>query len=274
MQFLKHFIKYQSLGNDFIVFDWFKKPTSFIHEELKDAQWQQFVTKICDRHFGIGADGVLIVTYSSSDKVPEILIFNADGSNGQICLNGLRCIAKHLFDHHNFPVSFTIKMGSRIIECSVQSKDGVTTITTNVGCVDYFGPCTIQTTVGQFDGYKASVGNPHFVIFDAKSVQWLAQYGALIESHAAFQQKTNVEFVVPESSKKYSVTVYERGAGVTLACSSGAAAIMGVLDHLKQCKRGEIITLKMPGGALLCSVEQNGTVTLTASAEYVFQGTM
>src|SRR3989338_293477 len=113
MQFLKHFVKYQSLGNDFIVFDWFKKPTSFIQEELKDAQWKEFVIKTCDRHFGVGADGVLIITCCPQEGVPEILVFNADGSNGQTCLNGLRCVAKHLFDTHHFPKEFRIKMSQR-----------------------------------------------------------------------------------------------------------------------------------------------------------------
>ena len=117
----KKFYKYQSLGNDFIIFDWYKKNQNSIDETLKIRhRLISLVQNSCKRHFGVGADGILILK-KDPKNFPQALIFNSDGSKAEICLNGLRCIAHHLYTHHNFAHNFKIKMGKKVIECVVQN---------------------------------------------------------------------------------------------------------------------------------------------------------
>src|SRR5438045_267055 len=138
MSILKNFVKYHSLGNDFIVFDWYKRPSFYMHNELQEASWKQFVIDMCNRHYGVGADGIVIITNSQQAGMPEMLIFNADGTQAESCLNGLRCVAKYLFTEYHFPESFNIKLGQRIIECvmnpSTTQRDDYDVIT-RVGAV-------------------------------------------------------------------------------------------------------------------------------------------
>ena len=137
---LKHFIKYQSLGNDFILYDWYKKPAVFVQQALKDAGWAQFVKDLCDRHFGVGADGILIIKSSPETSFPEMLIFNADGSQAQMCMNGVRAAAHYLFTHHGVQKIFKIRVGQRDVECSViedKNKEKPIDVVTNVGSALY-----------------------------------------------------------------------------------------------------------------------------------------
>ena len=131
------FFKYQSLGNDFILLDWL--------DESKydfDANWSKLVQCLCDRHYGIGADGVLIIRKNGSEL--ESLIFNADGSYGDKCLNGLRCVAHYLVIQKNYPPKLEIFMGNKLMQCEVGTK-----VTINVGQANYQKQQQIQ-----FDYYK------------------------------------------------------------------------------------------------------------------------
>jgi len=142
MSILKNFVKYHSLGNDFIVFDWYKRPASYMENELHGAAWKQFIARICDRHYGVGADGVLIVTSCPQAGMPEMLIFNADGSPAEMCLNGLRCVAHYLFNTYKFPEHFSIKVGSRVIDCLVsqpKGQPGTYEIITTIGVITHEG---------------------------------------------------------------------------------------------------------------------------------------
>lgn len=287
---LKNFYKYQSLGNDFILFDWYKKPETFVEQVLNEQNLQDLVIKICKPHFGIGADGVLILKGNTNARVAEMLIFNRDGSRAEICLNGLRCIAQHLFMHYNFPEKFQIKAGQRIIECLVQnSKDNPeqVIVKNNVGKVEYLGTKSIKMSQGQISGHCASVGNPHFIVFEKKDLNWLQTFGAEIESHKEFTSadssetgsgKTNVEFVWEDktstSIKKFETIVYERGCGITLACSSGAAAISGVLLKLGLVNKNEEFQISMPGGIVKCSIDDSENINLYAPSIIVFSGTL
>lgn len=280
MSVLKNFIKYQSLGNDFVIFDWYKRPSVFMHNELHDASWKKFVSRICDRHYGVGADGVLIVTSSTPAGMPEMLIFNADGSQAETCLNGIRCVAHYLYTAHHFPDRFDIKVGSRVAECSVLPLTVHCTahdIVTRVGSVTCAGERTIDLSEGSFSGLVASVGNPHFIIFQKTTLEWLTKNGKQIETHPSFAQGTNVEFVwaCEDKSiheKRFNVLVYERGCGITLACSSGAAAITGVLLDRGLIIKNQKVTLSMPGGNVQAFVDVDGSVVLQATAQVVFKG--
>lgn len=282
---LKHFIKYQSLGNDFVVYDWYKKPLVFVQNTLKDAGWSQFVCDICDRYFGVGADGVLIIKSAAESSFPEMLIFNADGSQAQMCLNGLRCVAHYLFTHHGVQKSFKIKIGQQVVDCLVveskNKKDSLEVVTSVPGAV-YGEKTEIQITAGRFEGHVVSVGNPHFVILQKVEQHWLADHGKELECHAYFPQRTNVEFVWEDAetalpsgvSKAYRLMVYERGVGITLACGSGATATLWALYTLGMVKQGEQVLLTMPGGPLIGSVDQNNNIVLHASAVMVMTGAL
>lgn len=271
---MKEFIKYQSLGNDFIVFDWYKKPAVFMDRLLQTSSWSTSVKHLCDRHYGIGADGILILTSNTQSIMPEVFIFNADGSSAQTCLNGLRCIAHHLLQVYNFPNSFVIKMGNRQFQC--QAGDD---IVTSLDPIVYEGPVRVMAENISYDGHVVNVGNPHFIIFKSVTLDWLALHGAALESHQQFPQKTNVEFVSHEGVDNnghaiYNMLVYERGCGITLACSSGAAAVTGLLYSQGKIIQGQKISLIMPGGIVTAWVDDHGRIFLSARAQPVFKGTV
>jgi diaminopimelate epimerase len=277
MSILKNFIKYQSLGNDFIIFDWYKKPLTFMQNELKGMAWQQFVLRICDRHYGVGADGVLIVTGCPQAGMPEMLIFNADGNQAENCLNGLRCLAHYLFTTYHFPENFFVKVGARVAECIVQhTRQGQTCdIVTRVGAINYEGEREIVVAQTPLKGNIVSIGNPHFIIFDKKDTSWVRAHGPAIESHESFPHKTNVEFIWQSrtgDNSSYEVIVFERGCGITLACSSGAACITGLLLQKNLIEKEQKVTLHMPGGSLISWVDPDGSVVLQSSARPIFCG--
>jgi len=280
MSILKNFIKYQSLGNDFVVFDWYKKPSVFMQQELLDSTWKQFIVRICDRHYGVGADGVLIITGNAAMGMPEMLIFNADGSQAETCLNGARCVAHYLFTNYHFPEHFFIKLGARQAECFVsQAAYGSENcqITMNIGSIDYRGQQTLVCDDKNFNGHCVSVGNPHFIIFEQTTLPWLACNGKAIESHEQFPNKTNVEFVWESAQSSateriFDVLVYERGCGITLACGSGATAVTGLLANQGLINTSQRIALKMPGGVVTAWVDADGSVFLQAAAQLIFSG--
>jgi len=271
---IKNFIKYQSLGNNFVVYDWYAQPENYIQKIIHDASWRAFVIEICNRNTGVGADGVLILKRFEQDEIPEMLIFNADGTQAESCLNGLRCVTHYLVTEYNFPAKFSIKLGKRMILCEIEQDTQDILITNNVGPINYEGIKTVTIFEGTFQGHVASIGNPHFIIFEKIELPWLQQFGALLESHEAFPNKSNIEFVWEESHARYHVLVYERGCGITQACSSGAAAIVGTLLHLNKIEINQKIELIMLGGSVIGWADQNKNVFLTAGADMIFTGTL
>lgn len=271
-----HFFKYQSLGNDFIVFDWYKRPSQYLDKELNDAAWPDVVQRLCDRHVGIGADGVLIVKNNPQLGLPEMLIFNSDGSSAQSCLNGLRCIAQHLRMTHRYPEKFSIKLNDAVIECSFLEDNQTTLISSHIKTIQLHGMQEITTDAGTFRGHVASVGNPHFIIFQQVSQEWLACHGYAIEQHPSFPDRTNVEFITqdPLCKTSYQMNIYERGCGITLACSSGAAALAALLVEQSMVSLGEQITICMPGGSVRAKVVLPHEVILQAEAVRVFEGSL
>lgn len=273
---LKNFFKYQSLGNDFILFDCYKKPETYINQALAEASFPSSVKMLCDRHFGIGADGVLVLKGNTGLSLPEMLIFNSDGSKAEICLNGLRCVALHLHMNYNFPIQFKVKVGDKILECFILHQKDLNEkvlIKINVGTINnYYGETKISTTQGELSGHFINVGNPHFVLFQQTTLDWLTKNGAEIEKHKFFPNKTNVEFIWKESLFHYNALVYERGCGITLACSSGAAAITGILAKLMLLNHDQDVKISMPGGDVICSINKSEEIIMSADAKLVFSG--
>jgi len=268
------FFKYQSLGNDFVLFDWLLKDDSFINQQLQGAGWSSLVVSLCQRNFGIGADGVLILIQDRDLKIPRALIYNSDGSQAEVCFNGIRCIANHLFSKHSFPYLFDVAMGSKKISCKVsQDSNGDVEVETNVGKVISIEDKTIEVDGDKFIGSFVNVGNPHFVVSSKISSEWLLDNGLKLESHKAFPNKANIEFIWKDEEKKfYHVLVFERGCGITLACSTGAAAVMATLLEKGQIQKEEKVSMKMPGGFLTSWLDSYFNVIQKASSTLVFSG--
>ncbi|MBU4269837.1 diaminopimelate epimerase [Candidatus Dependentiae bacterium] len=273
----ENFYKYESLGNDFILIDYFYKDADFLKEKLNGPIWKNFVIDSCNRHFGIGADGVLVLKKDISGNYPELLIFNSDGSQAETCLNGLRCAALHLREYHDINKIFTFKMGKKLINCTINKN----IITTKISGLVYSGSKQITlNNKSEFHGHVVNVGNPHFIITKKVTPDWVEKYGKFIESHELFLNKTNVEFVWlnfdlnknTKSISNYNVLVYERGVGPTLSCGSGASAICWFLYKTRKIVTSQKITLNFLGGYIICWIDKNEFVNLQAKARLVFKG--
>ncbi|MDD3398135.1 MAG: diaminopimelate epimerase [Candidatus Methanomethylophilaceae archaeon] len=270
-----NFWKYHGLGNDFVLFE------NLDGSIPMDAD---FVTEVCDRRFGVGADGILYVC--PSEKADYAMrIMNADGSEAEMCGNGIRCMAKHLFDHDLVTDrSMTIDTLAGVMSINLQEENGVTMVEVNMGAPELdcrripmdsdgqFLDSPLPVPVGDVMGTAVSMGNPHFVTFDDLSDEDVEELGPYIEHHPLFPRKTNVEFVTERGGRLY-VRVFERGAGWTLACGTGAcatavaAALKGIVPY------DSPVEVFLPGGMLRITVESGlRSVTMNGPAEIVFKG--
>jgi len=269
------FFKYQSLGNDFILLDWLKKPSLLINKNLSSDNWQEFVKNSCRRNLGVGADGLLLLIQNKDLATPETFIFNSNGEEAEVCFNGIRCIALHIFNYHNHSQKFALLMGNKKIECNVNiSKGNRIEITTKIEKALSIQDKTINIAcVGEFSGHVIDVGNPHFVVLKKTNSAWLKEKGALFERHKAFPNKTNTEFVWQEKDKPlFNMLIYERGCGLTSACSSGAASVLSTLHKIKKIEKHEKIEIKMEGGTLRTWLDKDLNIYQQAPARMVFEG--
>ena len=238
------YYKYQSLGNEFILLD---------DDASIDSAW---IKQNCDRKQGVGADGVLVV----KNNPPEVLMFNADGTDGQRCFNGVRCAVLHLHTQKNFPQKFSIKMQTPIY-CEIHDN----LITLNFGKAYYKKPHEIKIKDKILQGHIVDVGNPHFVVLEKVDLNWLQKYGKEIENHKDFPNRTNVEFVWGN----YNALIYERGCGITKACGTGAAAIIQTLYHESKIALNQEISIHMPGGILKSYLDNDESIVQIAPAEMI-----
>jgi len=272
------FSKYQGLGNDFILID-------NRHSDLPIIEPEEAIIW-CDRHFGIGADGVIFVLPGQNGADYTMRILNSDGSEPEMCGNGIRCMAKFIAELEgktDLDVTYQIHTLAGIItpqvlvEGNVQVDMGeprllATEIPTSLSTAD---DRVIDRSI-EVDGTWlvtcVSMGNPHCITFveDADAIS-LETIGPKFEHHPAFPQRTNTEFVQVIRPDYLRMRVWERGAGITLACGTGACAtvVAGVLTG----KSNRRCTVELPGGCLQIewSLEDN-RVYMTGSAELVFKG--
>ncbi len=288
-----NFTKMHGLGNDFIVVD---------DRDSSLRQLARLSSKLCNRRFGIGADQLLLL--GQSDRADyRMRIFNADGSEVEMCGNGIRCLGKYIFDvilrcdespyakkycqtidsisietmaglrHiHRSGNLFRIDMGEPVFEPekipvaqkSVRGKsgaDGKVHYSVKAGNTTYRATCL-------------SMGNPHAVIFvkNIDSID-LQKVGPLLEKNSLFPNRTNVEFVEIQSNKSIRIRVWERGAGATMACGTGASAA-AVASALRG-RTGRKINVHLPGGKLVIQWSQKDNhVYMTGPAEKVFEGSV
>lgn len=226
--------KMHGCGNDFVFMDYdeFKKTGLSISD---------LAVRLCDRHFGIGADGLIIPEPYKGDDA-DILwhYYNSDGTTAQMCGNGMRCFARYVYDKGFVKSkSFSVKTLAGIIKPEILD-DGM--IKVNMGIpiledekIPFKGDKRITVKDKEFIITPVSMGNPHCIIFTDEDPMYLAQnYGPEIEKHPYFPEKTNVEFVKVISQNEVDMRVYERGCGITLACGTGACAtvVACVLNNL------------------------------------------
>jgi len=247
-----HLVKMQGLGNDFILIE--------NDEARRIASFEEFARFACDRHFGVGGDGVIFILPSERADI-RMRIFNSDGSEAEMCGNGIRCLARYVYERGIVPdpvFAVETEAGIMIPEVILENET-VKSIRVNMGEPRLTGaeiPVAlnkdliiqepIEVKERRFCFTAVSMGNPHTVIFEIPD-RWQT-YGEAIEKHPLFPKKTNVEFVDCQSSHQAVVKVWERGAGPTLACGTGACAVLvaGVLNHMLDRKA----RIDLPGGAL------------------------
>lgn len=280
------FAKYHGLGNDFLVVDLrTAKP-----EDAAKVQDPQNVVALCDRQFGVGGDGVLAVLPSTTGDDARMRVLNSDGSEAEMCGNGLRCVVQWLHDHGGVAKEeMAIDTGAGRLVCQLLGDK----ITVSMGAprllrgeIPMVGPlgerCIDQPidVAGQPTRSITcvSMGNPHAVTFvGSRDEAWhLANtVGPQIERHAYFPQRTNAEFAHVKSRTEIDLVVWERGAGLTLACGTGACATVVAAILTGRCDEGPAVRVNLPGGALDIQVmPELSNVKMSGPAAHVFDGTL
>ncbi len=276
------FTKMQGLGNDFVLVD---------YEEIKnlDISLSELSIRMCDRKFGVGADGLIVVNPDDMKSNTDVCwrIINSDGSEPQMCGNGMRCFAQYVFNQglvqgKKFSVNtlagtiipevlegdlVRVNMGKPILEADkIPVKSNLFPVLND----------TLQAGDRTFQFSAVSMGNPHCLIFTDENTEELAlKYGSSIENNPIFPEKTNVEFIKVISEKHIKINVWERGCGITLACGTGACAstVASILNNLTENK----VTADLPGGSLTIEwagnpIDKDHDVFMTGSAKVVFEG--
>ena len=271
------FTKMEGLGNDYVYVNCFLETVDNPSEVAK---------KVSDRHFGIGSDGVILIKPSEVADF-RMDMYNADGSQAEMCGNGIRCVAKYVYDYGlTDKTSISIETLAGIKYLDLQVTDGkVSLITVNMGSPELI-PDKIPVISDskrvvdepiEVDGttYKmtcVSMGNPHCIVFVEDTASFpLETVGPLFENHERFPKRVNTEFIQLLDRKTVNMRVWERGSGETLACGTGAcaSAVACILNGLTE----DEITLHLLGGDLIVRWDQqDNLVYMTGPAQVVFDG--
>ena len=275
------FVKMEGLGNDFVIIDDRNGNIS------KRIHYGKLAEKLCSRHFGIGADGIILILDSETLDI-KFKIFNADGTEAEMCGNGMRCFAKYLYDNKIIlKKKFKVETlaGTVIPEVFPDETGRVKSVKVDMGIpvlapVDIPFESTKDRAVNEpvvVHGEKlfltaVSMGNPHAVVFvdDIEKID-IENQGSSIENHESFPEKTNVEFVRVINENEFKMRIWERGAGETLACGTGACAAL-----VAACLNGKIVDnalVHLKGGDLEIFWDKTDMhVFMTGPAELVFTG--
>lgn len=275
-----NFTKMQGLGNDFVVLDY--------EEYIKSEKTpKELAVKLCDRHFGIGADGLIIVNPNTKETDIGWIFYNADGSIAQMCGNGIRCFAKYVYDKglvNKKEFSVETKAGAIVPKIL---DDGRIRVNMSKPILEPKKiPANVENNLNfevkvsdrTFIANAVSMGNPHCVIITDENTKELAlEYGREIETHELFPEKTNVEFIKILSREEINLDVWERGCAITLACGTGACAsvVSAILNGLCCSK----VKVNLPGGQL--AIEWDGSkenvnqnIYMSGPANYSFNGSI
>lgn len=275
------FSKMEGIGNDFVILD---DRDGTIEAAMG---YPALARKLCDRHFGIGGDGIILAKKSRDHDI-RFVIINSDGSEPQMCGNGMRCFARYLYEKEILTqrsMRVETLAGTVIPEVFVDENNRVTSVTVDMGapilsCKDIPFVCdkgtaveeVIKTSAGRFLVTTVSMGNPHAVIFvpDITDVD-VEGIGRAVETHERFPEKTNVEFIEVVSDTELKMKVWERGAGVTLACGTGACASLVAATLTRRTQNRAVVHLA--GGDLEIHWDKaSGHIFKTGPATQVFDG--
>lgn len=272
------FTKMHGTGNDYVYVNCF--------EETVDNP-EELAVRVSDRHFGIGSDGLILITPSDVADV-RMRMYNLDGSEGMMCGNGIRCVAKYAYDRGIAKKqTMTVETKSGIKTLEITDKDGKADyIAVNMGeailkpsliPVNDDGEDFIARDVevnGQM--YKmtcVSMGNPHAVIFTTGIDELdLDKIGPYFENHPLFPERVNTEFIEVIDDHTLKMRVYERGSGETLSCGTGTCATVVAAVLNGYCKKNEEITVQIRGGELKNTYLDDGSVIMRGTGTFVFDG--
>jgi diaminopimelate epimerase len=279
------------LGNDYVYVNCF---------EEKVENPAELARIVSDRHKGIGADGLILICPSQSADV-RMRIFNADGSEAEMCGNGIRCVAKYVYEHklakaggafsvpgqRLYPASLKIETGSGIstVGLIIDDSDKVENVCVNMGqpiltpkgiSVKLTGDKVVEQPI-EILGQEllmtcVSIGNPHAVFFcdDVELIE-LEKFGPAIENHGLFPNRINVHFVQVDKPTEFTIRTWERGSGITMACGSGACA--GCVAAVLTDRAMRVCTAHLPGGDLdLNWCKKDNCIYMTGPAAEVFEG--
>lgn len=257
------FLKMHGLGNDFVIID---------ARETESPITSQVAKAIGDRHFGVGYDQLVVMTNSQKADV-ELIFWNSDGSLSDACGNASRCVARLIMDENNSE-EITLKTGSGVL-LARKGSNGFISVNMGHPQLDWdLIPLKEKVDLLELpiEGRPAAVGmgNPHcvFVVDDVNLVE-LVSWGSKIETHELFPKKTNVEFIQIIDQKNIRQRTFERGAGETLACGSGACAV-AVVAHLKGLTERNV-NIYLDGGQLSIDWSEDG-IWMTGPTSFVFNG--
>ena len=259
------FTKMHGLGNDYVYINGFKE---------KEQDWGEVSKAVSAPHFGVGSDGLIVILPSEKADF-KMRMFNADGSEGEMCGNGIRCVGKYVYDH-----KMTDKKDITVETLAGIKKLRLTTDGEKVSAVEVdMGKAEVSEDVmmkvSPVKGYKGTpvnVGNPHVVIFvkDVDKIE-IEKDGPIIENHKHFPNRTNVEFVQVINRHTLKMRVWERGSGETMACGTGACASVVAASSKGLVDKDALVELK--GGRLSIRLdEKDGHVHMTGPATKVFSG--
>ncbi len=286
------FTKMHGIGNDYVYVNCFT-------EKVKKPE--ELAQMVSDRHFGIGADGLILICPSQKADV-RMRIFNADGSEAEMCGNGIRCVAKYTYEHKlakarkalavpgqpRCGASLKIETGNGVLTVGLATDDKskVQQVCVNMG-QPVLAAASIPVNLPvkevieqpmQFQNRAfvmtcVSMGNPHAVFFRKDMATFdVEKFGPVIENHSIFPQRTNAHFVQIDNPSEFTMRTWERGSGITMACGTGACACCVAAVLTKRAER--ICTAHLPGGDLQLNwAEKDNCVYMTGPAVEVFEGT-
>ncbi len=254
------FLKYEGTANDFLVIE---------RSELDP----EVVRRLCDRHRGVGGDGVLLV--SRTERGHRMIVRNADGSRPEMCGNGVRCVALHLARTGAASGEVTIETDAGPRTCLIEREGDRAEVTVDMGVVELLGETTVAHEGRAVRLFRADAGNPHAVTLDVLDEAGLDALGARLQTDALFPQGVNLERVVL-GDDAVDVDVFERGVGRTLACGTGACAAAATLVAQGLRPSNEPMLVRLSGGALRITVTPGSAgrahVRMRGPARFVFEG--
>jgi diaminopimelate epimerase len=258
-----HYVKSHGLGNDYIVIDPANVPFAVTPEAVR---------LICDRHRGVGSDGILLVAAADGADF-GLRIFNPDGSEAEKSGNGARIFAKFLRDHgYTGEDRFTLDTPGGRVTCALGREDGrIAHVTVDMGKPRFDALDSIEVDGRRLQVTSVSMGNPHCVVIvpDLTKIDVHA-LGPKIERHLAFPKRTNVQFAEVVSRSEVRILIWERGAGYTLASGSSSCAVVAACHRRGLTDRD--VTVSMPGGQLAITIADDGDIRMRGPVEEICAG--